>query len=281
MIGLISNIFTRVKISIVMVLWTSVVPHSTTLNLLEHHYPSSPSSSPSLPRIPTANAAPNINYTMTLETSIQREGVEVAYNGDHDSLPPTPLIPLVDTESALEIPKDVADGYIILLSGGSLSAHMIKERRQHGGRKVKPVSGPDSSSRPQAGLSSSAVSLTDQSALDFAFAALTDGNVIEAVFGVESNGGFKRTKNTSEIAYNAARNAKMAMMDASISSGSVKKLAVETYIRLFEILIDFHLDMEGIGFITWCVKHQKVEVTAMKDINQAFGPLHEVIGSSI
>eukprot|EP00979_Chaetoceros_neogracilis_P002025 scaffold361_cov265-Chaetoceros_neogracile.AAC.35 len=207
--------------------------------------------------------------TMPLTTSLQREEVEVAYSSDdHESLPVTPLVPLLDIESAVEIPKDVADGYIILLSGGSLSARMIKEKKLNKGKKTKVGK-------------STAASLIDESAVDFAFAALTDGNVIEAVFGVESNGGLKRSKNTSEFAYNAARNAKQAIMDASIPTESVKKLAVETYIRLFEIIIGFHLDLENIGFITWCVKHQKVEISAIKEIHQAFVALNEVIASSI
>jgi hypothetical protein len=117
--------------------------------------------------------------------------------------------------------------------------------------------------------------------IQFAFATLSDGNVIDAAFGVESNGGLKRSKSTSEIAFNAAKAAKQALAGACISSEHIKKLAVETYVRLFEIIIQFHLDLENIGFIAWCVKHQKIQGRAVAEIQQVFGPLNEAVASSI
>ena len=167
---------------------------------------------------------------MPLQTMVQQHEVEVAYSDDNDSLGSsvfdTNAFPLVDADTALEITKDVAEGYMILLSGGNITAQTIKNRKLEQGKKASKSS-----------FAPTAISLVDSKSIDFAFAALTEGNVIEAAFGVESNGGLKRSRNTSETAYNNARNAKHALMDACMSSESIKRLAVETYIRLFLSLI--------------------------------------------
>ena len=210
---------------------------------------------------------------MPLQTMVQQHEVEVAYSDDDSvgsSVFDTNAFPLVDADTALEITKDVAEGYIILLSGGNITAQTIKNRKLEQGKKASKSS-----------FAPTAISLVDSNSINFAFAALTDGNVIEAAFGVESNGGLKRSRNTSETAYNNARNAKQALMDACMSSESIKKLAVETYIRLFEIIIELHIDLETIGFITWCMKHQKIQSTALKKVYKAFSPLSEAIASSI
>ena len=206
--------------------------------------------------------------------SRQQEEVEVAYSDDNDSLSNRhpPALPLFDAESVLEIPKDVADGFLILLSGGQKSAKIIEQNKTNSSYE-SPSSG------------------TSPADLNFAFNALTDGNVIEATFGVESNGGLKRANTTSEIAFNAARTAKMAIMDASLAAPSstnsssplkvsVKDLAVQTYIRCFEIVIAYHLELESIGFITYCIKHHKVTEKAMRKLRESFESLNEAISSA-
>jgi hypothetical protein len=205
--------------------------------------------------------------------SRQQEEVEVAYSDDNDSLSNrhSPALPLFDAESVLEIPKDVADGFLILLSGGQKSAKIIEQNKTN-----------SSYESPSSGTPAD---------LNFAFNALTDGNVIEATFGVESNGGLKRANTTSEIAFNAARTAKMAIMDASLAASSstnsssppkvsVKDLSVQTYIRCFEIVIAYHLELESIGFITYCIKHHKVTEKAMRKLREAFESLNEAISNA-
>ena len=231
--------------------------------------------------------------TPTPTPHLQQEEVEVAYSDDHDSLShpqgPPPL-PLYDAESALEISKDVADGFLILLSGGQNSANVIKEKRLEKGGKNSE----GNYVAPQSQDSGGTISSQNSQDLNFAFAALTDGNVIEATFGVESCGGLKRAKTTSEVAFNNARAAKQAILEASLatptnvnvnvhadSSRSVKQISVDTYIRCFEIIISYHLDLDSIGFITYCVKHHKVTDRAIRDLKKAFAALNEEISSYV
>ncbi len=224
---------------------------------------------------------------MTKESSKQAEvpdlmptNVRLAYSDDHESLSVrhnAPALPLFDPDSTLEISRDVADGFLILLSSGEKSFKSIKAQREKDKKSKKSEQGAAQSPPSE----DTELSAEELSSIQLAFAALTDGNVIEATFGVQSNGGIKRCVGTSEIAFNAANAAKQAIMDAAISSDAVRQLAVETYVKAFEVVITYHVNLESVGIITWCIKHQKFRDDAEKNLIHVFGPLNEVIASSI
>ena len=90
---------------------------------------------------------------------------------------------------------------------------------------------------------SSANEEKDDAMIAFVFAALTEGNAVNATFGVESTGGMKRSKDTSEHAFNAANQAKADLMDASLSSDFINELAVETYAKCFESIVNFPMGL--------------------------------------
>lgn len=192
------------------------------------------------------------------------------------------MVPLIDIDSALEIPRDVVDGYLILLSGGLNSAHAMRQQR----KKKKVSSAPSTTSINNNGngesSSQSVASLSqeEQSAIEFAFAALTNGNAIDAMFGVKSMGGIRRSKGTSEQAYNAANSAKRAIMDASVVSDAARLLTVETYVKCCEILVKYHMDLEQTGFITYCMKYQKIREATEKQLMEIFRPLDELVAAS-
>mmetsp|Transcript_24921 Transcript_24921/g.30634 ORF Transcript_24921/g.30634 Transcript_24921/m.30634 type:complete len:253 (+) Transcript_24921:433-1191(+) len=200
------------------------------------------------------------------------------------------IVMMYDAESVLEIPRDVADGYLILLSGGLNSAKVVASHKQqtnkiNNNNTTTTTSSGEStaqqtSSNPATDTQAQPQSPEQLSALSLAFTALTDGNVIEAVFGVQSTGGIKRNKHTSQQAYNAARNAKQALMEAACTSESIRLVAVETYIKCFEIIVKYHLEMDSIGLWSWCVKHQKLREDATRNLNEAFRPLHEGVAAS-
>lgn len=218
-----------------------------------------------------------------VELPLMSTNVRLAYSDDHESLSVrhnAPALPLFDPDSTLEIPKDVADGFLILLSSGSKSFRTIKEQKEKD-KKSKNTSKSEQSAAQSPPSDETALSAEELSSIQLAFAALTDGNVIEAAFGVQSTGGIKRCEGTSEVAFNAANAAKKAITDAAISSDSVRKLAVETYVKAFEIVITYHVNLESVGIITWCIKHQKFRDNAAEELIIAFGPLNEVIASSI
>merc|ERR1712238_144524 len=79
-------------------------------------------------------------------------------------------------------------------------------------------------------------SLEEDSSLELAFMAITNGNVIDATFGVESTGGSRRSKNTSSVAFNASQNAKRKIVEASECCDGIVRLAVQVYCKCFEIV---------------------------------------------
>jgi len=213
--------------------------------------------------------------------------VTFAYSDDNESLSihaaPNHL-PLYNADSTLDISQDVADGFLILLSAGHNSARAIRRERQSiKARKSKQITVVDKKHvvTDRGGLTAqSPKDAVNLSAIQLCFAALTEGNVIEATFGVETTGGLKRSKNTSERAYNAARNAKAAIADAAIASETIKQIAVKTYCRCFEIVIMYNIDLERIGLITWCSRHRKLREAAEKQLRDAISQLDEAIAAS-
>jgi len=207
-----------------------------------------------------------------------------AYSDDHESLSihASPnYLPLYNADSTLDIPRDVADGFLILLSAGRVSARTIRKEYQSGNVNKRKTR--NKGKEPPAAGGSTAHSpkdMVDHSAIQLCFAALTQGNVIEATFGVETTGGLKRSKYTSERAYNAAKNAKTAISDAAYASDAIQQQAVDTYCKCFEIVIMYDIDLERIGFVTWCLRHQKVREAAEKQLQDAFSQLNEAITAS-
>lgn len=201
---------------------------------------------------------------------------------DHVSIRENNPIPLYNADSCLEISRDVADGFLILLSGGLRSARVLQEQMSSKKNKKQAGAAADSTAGESTAQSPSSVNEEeDDSMIAFAFAALTEGNAINATFGVESTGGMKRSKNTSEYAFNAANQAKAALMDASLSSDSICELAVETYAKCFEIIVNVGISLDKIGYITYCIKHQKIRDEATKELQLVFAPLNEAVTASI
>lgn len=215
---------------------------------------------------------------------------------DHESLSIhaelTDRLPLYNADATLNLSRDVADGFLILLSAGRKSARALRENKanncnkqqkhsSHGNSKSESE-GNDATAVPSAGGESTAQSPTDadDSIMQLSFAALTEGNVIEALFGVETTGGLRRGKNTSEQAYKAAKTAKSGLMGAAISSDSVQKLAVDTYCHCFEIVLTYYIELEDMGFISWCFRHQKARDKATVQLKEAFVQLEEVVAAS-
>jgi hypothetical protein len=182
-------------------------------------------------------------------------------------------VPLYDYESTLNITRDIADGFLIFLSGGSNSAKLMKKQSS----KKKPKS-----ERNKAlSKSDSAQQQMSDSDILLAFAAITDGNILDATFGVHTCGGIKRHKDTSEIAYNRARAAKDALREAADSSEEIRRLAVVTYCRCFENVISYHHGLDELNLLSWCYKHQKVYDKARVDLKETFNGLSEAVISSI
>ena len=155
------------------------------------------------------------------------------------------------------------------------AAYLEKKRKSRKGaeRKESPIEGNSGESSSQ----NVNEPLCPESAIQLAFIAIVDGNVIDATFGVNTVGGNKRSKDTSSWAFNASRSAKNVLRDAAESSDSVAKLTVETFKRCFDIVLNYHDCNDDLGLITWCYKHHNLQKDAMDDLEEAFLPLSEAV----
>jgi len=183
-------------------------------------------------------------------------------------------VPFYDEDSTLNISGDIADGLLIFLSGGKKNAGLVcSEEKKKKSKKSSKKSSPATPSPSH--------TIPEGDNIQLAFATITDGNIVDAVFGVQTCGGLKKHKETSQYAYNSARAAKEAIRDASDSSESIKLLAINTYSRCFEIVIIYHNSIEELGLLTWCYKHQKIYDKARANLRKAFKPLAEAVNASI
>mmetsp|Transcript_30922 Transcript_30922/g.47409 ORF Transcript_30922/g.47409 Transcript_30922/m.47409 type:complete len:194 (-) Transcript_30922:1368-1949(-) len=188
-----------------------------------------------------------------------------------ESSPPTAVSPLVssnnsnnvqlyDPDSMLEISKEVAKGFQILLSGGLRPA---KTRR---GKRAKE------SETAQANKE------IEDSSLSLAFMSLTDGNVVDACFGVNMN---KRGRERqSDRAFRLARTVKALLADVSDENQSVRRVAVGTYEKAFEILMQYHDEMSSLNFITWCFKYSGIQKQNLRKLQREFQILQDAIAAN-
>ena len=190
---------------------------------------------------------------------------------------------LYDADSTLHISKDVASGYLVLLTGGAMSSSVVgKGGRLKGIKRSKTrkcCNRLRSSSQHSSGGDTSCTNNTriPDDAIALAFMSLTDGNVVDALFGVQSRGGSRRSKETSKFAYEAARAAKEALREASYSSEAVPRIAVEAYELCFEVIIDYHTRLDKLGFFTQCYQREIIRGEAEDSLEEAFSILREAV----
>ena len=216
---------------------------------------------------------------------------KAAYGAIHATAPR-----MYDPDATLGISKDLASGYLVLLSGGSNTGNSAGKSRLsslrrgkrfkqkkccHRFRRTSPVHGANSQhSSDGEQTSTTADTRIPDDAIQLAFMSLTDGNAIDTVFGIESRGGIKRAKDTSQIAYEAAREAKEALREASYSSEAIPRLAVEAYELCFEIVIDYNRKRErlgfGFGFFRQCCQRD-IRGEAEEGLEEAFAMLRDAV----
>lgn len=170
---------------------------------------------------------------------------------DSNATRTTPLIsssdtssdPLYEPVSMLEIRQDVAEGFLILLSGRDDTTD------------------------------------NDNS---LAFLALTDGNVIDTCFGARSPRQASATMETVLAARRAAR-AKALLKNTAESSqenNNLKELAIETYATAFQIVMDYQRSTSRLNCCIKCCLQRKLHRTAVRDLSQTFHPLLEAVAAS-
>ena len=151
---------------------------------------------------------------------------------------------LYDSHELLNMESKVASGYLIILGGDAAQNNQTK---------------------------------LDPSALNLAFLALVEGNVVEACFGAKAhNAATPRTDRASQY----ANQAKQCLNDAVRSSDAIREITVKAYGQAFHVILQFNTDVKKLNFFTRCFRWKPLRQKAEADLVAAFEPLNEAIAAS-
>lgn len=150
---------------------------------------------------------------------------------------------LYDSESMLAINNSVASGFVVLLGG-------IEVAKGKSNRKKDAET-------------------------SLGFMALTQGNVLDACFGVVNP---SRREDTP--ASRSTREGKEILDDAALVSDSIRGVAVEAYCKAFLVTINYHDKMDRLNCITRCFKSKKIRSKAEKSLRATFKDLAEAIAET-
>ena len=117
----------------------------------------------------------------------------------------------------------------------------------------------------------------DRGAINLAFLALTEGNVIDACFGVKAHVGASNSNPRHDRAMKVANDAKSMLNEAVRSSDGVKAIAVEAYGNAFHIIMSYNEDVSALNCFTRCFKWKSIHDRAEESLRAAFRPLVEAI----
>ena len=154
---------------------------------------------------------------------------------------------LYDLSCLLNVSPQVAQGFIVLLGG-----MMMDVTAQKNG-KLK------------------------ESDLNLAFSALTDGNIIDACFGVNN---VSSKEGASSAARSHVKEVKSALASAGCEDDRVKRAIVDTYRKVFRAILDFHQQVAKLSLWTFCFKYNKCVRDADVAVHDLFEQLVEVIVAS-
>lgn len=177
------------------------------------------------------------------------------------SLVASSTVPLYDPVCMLDINREVASGYLILLMGGPETTLSAQKKRR--GKRDRS-------------LTSSVTDIhLEDNVVNLSFLALTDGNVLNACFGAPT-----QLCATASPSYRMAQNAKSALAAAADSSDAVRKLAVQSYVAAFRVIVYYNEKVEGMSVCTRCFKQAKLHEQAEQDLKVAFRSLSEAVDAA-
>jgi hypothetical protein len=176
------------------------------------------------------------------------------------------VLPLYDPACIILMDKQLARGYITLLSG-----------------KAPPI--PEQPSFLQSSSKTkNTIEHVAEDAVTLGFIAVTDGNVIEACFGIKQQQQRQKVdknyNNNNNHAHKTVQKVKELLREASYVSDAIPQLAVEAYWNAFGIVLSLHEQVDKLNFVTRCLFYPCLVKKALDDLKAAFGPLEEALRDS-
>mmetsp|Transcript_14287 Transcript_14287/g.18020 ORF Transcript_14287/g.18020 Transcript_14287/m.18020 type:complete len:208 (+) Transcript_14287:94-717(+) len=183
---------------------------------------------------------------------------------------------LYEVDSTLEIGSSIAMGFLVLLTSGK-EGRYNPDAAKH--KKSSCCAGgtlPDTSEHTTEG---NEVEKASAEELSLAFASLTDGNMIDACFGINPMGG-SRYDDASKYATQSSKTAKETLRNAADGNDDVKRLAVEAYVKCFRTVVDYNDEIVSLNFVSFCFKSQKLREDAEKKLIDSFEDLYDALRSN-
>jgi hypothetical protein len=163
--------------------------------------------------------------------------------------------PLYDATCMLQVDAQMGHGFVIILGGMSAIAPANNKKNQQSRGKNK---------------------IDDDNAVMLGYLAITEGNVVDACFGIKSQA--DRSKKSS---VEQAKRVKSLITNAADSSDSVRRLAVETYRKAFVHVLDFHKEVAKLNFFTKCFSYGKIQHEAEMALKDDFAQLKEAVAAAM
>jgi hypothetical protein len=164
---------------------------------------------------------------------------------------------LYDAECVLEIEPAIARGFIVLLGGAS-------ERRSSSSSGGKATGANNNNNNNNN---------NNEADLNLAFLAITQGNVVDACFGVPISGSRKDNSPASA----KAKTGKELIDDAAISSDPVRQIAVNKYREAFREAIACENKIRNLNCFVRCFRYKKLRGKSEKKLHDIFSELAKAI----
>jgi len=156
------------------------------------------------------------------------------------------LPPLYDPASMMNMDPELARGFIVLMGG---------KVEKNGKVSTPKPPGPGA---------------VDEANATLGFLALTEGNTVEACFGVNA-------VTTGRQGRKQAQQVKVLLADAVDGNEDIRRLAVRTYQGAFRIVYRFGEKKRRLNVFTRCLCYRKMQEKAQKDLRENFQLLEEAV----
>jgi hypothetical protein len=162
-------------------------------------------------------------------------------------------ITFYDLDCLINIPMDVAKGYIVILAGGIPKQSAVNSE----GRVIKRPASKDPAGN-----------------IGLGFLALTEGNVIDRCFGLSTV-----TASRTSAGYKQVEKVKSSLIAAADENEDIRRLAVETFQGCFEILLQYRRRLMRLNWFSRCFRYRGQLVRLKFNLDRLFEELNDTLSA--
>jgi hypothetical protein len=212
--------------------------------------------------------------------------------------------PFYNAESVLDMPKSLAEGYFVLVTGGRMvvpdtpgrSKFSNKKKRNKKSYKAQDIEELTTGDDGTTSLDGS-IDLPDD--LSISWMSILDGNVIDSCFGVTANGGArftsmlksgKRSSSATHIIQDADKHsvkkikvAKAQLTESAETHLAIKLLSIEAYGKCMRTVIEYHNKINKYGIFSpiFCYRNRLIRDNSLATIHEAFEHLTGAVEATL